>query len=250
MFAAAAWAICPDLVPAQEQAARAAREVASLSGLVLDQADMKPVEGVLVALHDFSVRARTDEEGRFLLPGIPAGQIVLKVERNGYITLVEMVEIAPLEESLIHFHLHRVTALLDELFVAVPRDSDERARGHSESEIVATDEDTRTAADMLLRSVPGLTASRSQGGAGSGLRVRLRGVSSFVLSDRPSIYLDGVRIDAGGERHAIEVLDQIRASSVKRIRVLRGPASTSKYPNAAAGVILVETWAHSGGPGG
>jgi len=247
MFVGATWVMCAEGVPAQERPERGAQEVASIGGLVLDQADMKPVEGVLVTLHDFSVRASTDEDGRFLLPGIPAGQIVLKVERAGYVTLVEMVEIAPLEESLIHFRLHRVTALLDELLVDVP--SDEHGRGHSETELVTANDGLRTAADMLLQGVPGLTGSRSQGAPGSGVLMRLRGPSSFVLSDRPSIYLDGVRIDTGGDRHAIEVLDQIRASSVKRIRVLRGPASTSKYPNSASGVILIETRGHSDPPG-
>jgi len=71
-------------------------------------------------------------------------------------------------------------------------------------------------------------------------------VTSFVLSEEPQIFLDGVRIDAGGQDRAMLTLDQIPATSVIRIRVLRGPASTSRYPGAAAGVILVETMSRGG----
>ena len=77
--------------------------------------------------------------------------------------------------------------------------------------------------------------------SGAGLRVRLRGAKSLYTSDQPAIYLDGIRIDAGGPGQAIRALDQIPATSVRRIRILRGPASASRYPNSASGVILVET---------
>jgi iron complex outermembrane receptor protein len=245
----AASGIGPAAAAAQERRTAAAMgETGSIEGLVLDQTDMQPLEGVVVALHDFDVRARTDEHGRFTLPGLPAGELVVKVEADGYVTLVEKLGVAPSELSVVHFHMARITALLDELLVDVPGDTEDLGRGHSVTDVVAT-ENMRTAADMLLRSVPGLSATRTQGASGSGLVVRMRGVSSFILSETPSIYLDGVRIDGTGSREAIEVLDQIRASSIKRIRVLRGPASASRYPNAAAGVILIETRGLSDGPG-
>ncbi len=164
----------------------------------------------------------------------------MRVERDGYVTFVETIEITPMEESLIHFHLHRLSAVLDQLLVEVPR-VDDRERGHSEARIRGTGASLRTAADLLLTGVPGLTVQQPQGVVGIGVRIRLRGVGSFVLSEEPQIYLDGVRIDAGGQDRAMLTLEQIPAASVTRIRVLRGPASTTRYPTAAAGVILVET---------
>jgi len=217
----------------------AAQPGGSISGLVLDQANLRPVAGAVVELQDGAWSAVTREDGSFTFDGVPAGPVALRVAREGYVTMVETVEIAPLEESLVHFHLHRVAAMLDQLLVGV--DPAERGRGHSESSLGSPGDDMRTAADLLLRSVPGLSVARAEGRAGSGLSIRLRGVSSFVLDERPHIYVDGVRVDTGGEDRAVQVLDQIPAGSVKRIRVLRGPASTSMYPGAAAGVILVET---------
>ena len=218
----------------------ASQETGSVAGMVLDQGDLKPVSGALVALPDFTLLTRTDTEGRFRLLHVPAGEVVIRVERDGYVTFIEKFEVAPMEEALIHFHVHRLSAVLDQLLVEVPS-LDNRERGHSEARISGTGTSFRTAADLLLTGVPGLTAQQPQGGVGVGVRIRLRGVSSFVLSEEPQIYLDGARIDAGGQDRAMLTLEQIPATSVTRIRVLRGPASTSRYPSAAAGVILVET---------
>ena len=219
----------------------ASQETGSVTGRVLNQGNLEPVSGAVVELTEFTHhRTRTDDEGWFRLLNVPAGNVMMRVESDGYITFVERIEIAPMEESLIHFHLHRVSAVLDQLLVEVPR-LDDRRRGHSEGRVTGVGASQRTAADLLLTGVPGVTAQQPQGVVGSGVRIRLRGVSSFVLSEEPQIYLDGVRIDAGGQDRAMLTLEQIPAASVTRIRVLRGPASTSRYPSAAAGVILVET---------
>ena len=217
-----------------------AQATGSIMGLVLNESDLSPSPDALVALPETPHRTRTDAHGWFQLLDVPAGQVLVRIEGEGYVTFVETIGVAPLEESLIHFHLNRVSAILDRLLVGVPG-TDDPARGHSEARVVGIGAMDRTAADLLMRNVPGVNASAPQGGAGTGVRIRLRGVSSFVLSEEPQIYLDGVRIDAGGQDRAMLTLAEIPASSVARIRVLRGPASTSMYPAAAAGVILVET---------
>ena len=43
----------------------------------------------------------------------------------------------------------------------------------------------------------------SGGVAGSGQDLRIRGMSSFNLNQRPAIYIDGVRIDTKGTEWAI-----------------------------------------------
>ncbi len=221
--------------------AAALQTTGSITGLVLDQDGLEPVSGALVALPEFTHhQTRTDAGGWFRLLNVPSGEVLVRVEGDGFGTLVETVDIAPMEESLIHFHVHRVSVVLDRLLVEAPR-VDDRGRGHSEARVDATDRSSRTAAELLLTGVPGVAARQPQGGVGTGVRIRLRGVNSFLLSEEPQIFLDGVRIDAGGQDRAMLTLDQIPATSVTRIRVLRGPASTSRYPGAAAGVILVET---------
>ena len=220
--------------------AAAAQGTASLVGVVMDAADLSPLPDARVTLTALDRGTRVDAEGRFTLSDVPTGLVALRVERAGYVTIVESVELFAEEASLFHFQMQRVAALLDSLLVGA-RGADWRERGHAEGQIAGGQSDSRTAADLLLTSVPGLTSRRSDGAMGTGVNVQLRGVSSFELSSQPHIYMDGVRLDAGGTDGAILVLDQIPASAVKRIRILRGPASTLLYPGAAAGVIVIET---------
>jgi TonB-dependent starch-binding outer membrane protein SusC len=218
----------------------AAQGTASLVGVVMDAADLRPLPDAQVTLTALDRGTRADAEGRFTLADVPTGLVALRVEYAGYVTIVESLELFAEEASLFHFQMQRVTALLDSLLVGA-RGADWRERGHAEGQITIGESDFRTAADLLLTSVPGLTARRPDGAMGTGVNVQLRGVNSFELSSQPHIYMDGVRIDAGGTDGAILVLDQIPASAVKRIRILRGPASSSRYPGAAAGVIVIET---------
>jgi TonB-dependent starch-binding outer membrane protein SusC len=217
--------------------ALSAQATGSLIGVVVDDVTLDPIANAVVALGDFSDRTRTDGNGEFTLEGVPAGTAYLRIEREGYVTSVESLEVQPSETSLLQFRMQRLGAMLGRLFVGV---DDDRSRGHTESSLVA-DAGMSTASDILMRRVPGLSVSRVTGGAGAGLSVRLRGVSTMELTTTPAIYLDGVRIDGGGAGEALQALDQIPAAAVKRIRILRGPASTSRYPDGASGVILIET---------
>jgi TonB-dependent starch-binding outer membrane protein SusC len=105
----------------------------------------------------------------------------------------------------------------------------------------------QTAADLLAYRVPGLSLGRSGGMVGSGSRIVIRGISSITQSSDPVIYLDGVRIGQRSSSNetfnnvSFDVLDDIPASQVKRIRVLRGSSAAAMYGDSANGVILIET---------
>ena len=210
----------------------------SLLGWVYGPSGELPLAGVTVVLEGAGARTSTDATGRFELDSVPAGRIAVRLALDGYVSQVESVEITPFEVTLIQFQLHPVAAVLDELLVLLS--GGRRAQGHAEGEVVDRGEGSLTAADLLIRRVPGLSARRTSGSLGDGLRVSLRGSNSISLSDQPAVYLDGVRIDEGGTVD-MRVLDQIPAADVQRIRVLRGPAAATRYPLSAAGVILVET---------
>jgi hypothetical protein len=210
---------------------------------VYDEGGQRPLQGVTVLLEASGERTTTNEDGRFQLDGLPAGRIAVRLTLAGYVSQVESVEVTPLEVTLIQFQLHPVAAVLDEVLVFLR--GSRRAQGHAEGEAIERGDGSLTAADLLTQRIPGLSARRTSGVLGDGLRVSLRGSNSISLSDQPAVYLDGVRIDEGGTVN-LRVLDQIPAADVQRIRVLRGPAATTRYPLSAAGVILVET--RRGGP--
>jgi outer membrane receptor protein involved in Fe transport len=207
----------------------------------------EPLQGATVVLPESGRGAITDPRGIFSFEEVPAGPVTVRIEMEGYTTLVESLEVLPSEISLVQFHLLPVSVVLEGLTVSADR-TDRRRRGAAEAE-VSGDEEGGTATDLLLRQVPGLSVTRSDGEAGAGISIRLRGVSSVSLSSEPAIYLDDVRIDEGGSSGAIDVLNQIPASLVERIRILRGSVATMRYPLAASGVIVIETRRGSEGGG-
>lgn len=224
-----------------------AQTLGSLAGTVLSAVNDAPLEGVTITALDSDFQAVTDEDGEFFFPELPADELTLRAELNGYAAVVERVGLAPDEMGFLQLRLTPIMAALSELLVVVGRESTPPG---SADVVVSGDDDSRTALDMLAEKIPGVNVS--QGSVSSGAQIRIRGSSSLFLSNAPAIYVDGIRITAreeslstrsSSELHALEL---IPASRVKRIRVLRGPSASSQYGDAAHGVILIET--HDGGP--
>lgn len=218
-----------------------------LGGTVLDEASLASLDGASVVILGTDRTTETDADGSFSFGGVSAGSVDLRVSMPGYITMVESVEVAPDEISLVQFHLPRLQAMLEELIVRAERGREDRRTGSSFSDIVPREEDRSfSAADLLAQRVPGLRLTRTGESTGSGLVVQLRGISSVTQSNQPIIYLDGVRIGGSGPTTAsasrdLRILEEIPASDIARIRILRGPSAASIYADAANGVILIES---------
>jgi len=215
------------------------QEFGVLFGTVLD-ARQEPLGGALVSLSGTDVRVATDDGGNFVVPNLPAGPYSVRAELDGYVAVVEQVDVPSGSAVSVRLELFAMGAVLNELRVRVPQ-GDRRA-GSAEG-VAGGHEGLQTAADLLAQSLPGLLVDPGNGMAGGGARVVIRGPKSITLSTHPSIYLDGVRLHAGGApgARAFQVLSQIPASEVREIKVLRGPAATAMYGDSSAGVVLIET---------
>lgn len=217
----------------------------SLVGSVVDEATEAPLEGATITVLNADLNAEVNEEGEFLLPEVPAGEVTVRVEQPGYTSVVEQVEVTAGDVTFLRVSLPRMEALLREILVQAGR---RPASGSAETQVRGEDDDgnSETAADLLDERVPGVDITRGTGIVGTGSSVRIRGVSSISLSNSPAIYLDGVRIDEGGSSTAagktgLHALETIPASQVERIRILRGPSAAAQYAESANGIILVET---------
>src|SRR4030095_2345170 len=106
---------------------------------------------------------------------------------------------------------------------------------------------TRTLSEALTARLPGVSVMRSNGVAGTGSRIWLRGPSGVVTPRQPLLYIDGIRgdgelksipLNAGGR--APSRLDDVPVDDVACVYVLRGPATVARYgTDAAGGVIYV-----------
>ena len=237
----AALAAVPILLLALVDPLQAQRQPASIVGTVLDAITLAPLPGSVVSLIDLGKEVRSDADGNFILTGVPDGSVTLRAALKGYSASRDQVELAEGEIGFVQVQLLPVSTVLNEVLVMTGR-----GQGSSEAQVSSQGRETaNTAADLLDRHVPGLNLSRA-GGVGTGTRMTIRGVSSFTLSTLPAIYLDGVRISHPDNNVAntneLVVLDDLPASQVKRIRVLKGPSAAAQFADSANGVILIETY--------
>lgn len=226
----------------------AAQDTGFLTGVVMDATRGEPLEGAKVSVPAYGMEVVTSVSGQFLLEGVPLGGLAVKFEADGYVGVVEDLQL--LAADFLQVRLDRVEAVLDQILVIAGR----RPRAvSSRGDIALTGEEEswRSVMDLIEDQVPGVVVSRG-GALGTGASLHIRGSSSFQTDQAPDVYLDGVRISgvnasprlrmlSRGSSRGLHVLDLLPAESVERVRVLKGAAAVTAYPMAANGVILVET---------
>jgi TonB-dependent SusC/RagA subfamily outer membrane receptor len=220
----------------------AAQGTGVVAGVVVDDFGDVPLDGAVVSIPGTALSATTSDGGRFEVTGAPQGVTTLRIARDGYMTVVEPVEVPSAGVAAVEVRLVPVASVLDDIVVTT-RAQRAAARSPDEIEIPERDGRHQTAMDLLRAAVPGLfVASGTAAGTGRGSSVRIRGATSLVRN-RPAIYLDGIRVtevlsSAGGTH----VLDLIPADDVERIQVLRGASADAYYgADAMNGIIVIET---------
>jgi len=104
---------------------------------------------------------------------------------------------------------------------------------------------------LLNGRAPGVVVQTATGNVGTGARIRVRGASSFSLSNEPLVYIDGVRANAspatGPENQdfgssSISRINDINPDEIESIEVIKGPAAATLYGTEASnGVIQIIT---------
>lgn len=230
------WLLATAVTLAAAPSLAQAQDGGSIVGEVVDQATLEPVAGATATVVSHPLSDDTNEDGHFSLRGVPPGNISVRIERLGYIGVVGEVEVRSNSVTFVRLPLAPMAFLLDELRVVADRSEVEVEDGGSYSEIIPDESDSaRNALELLTARVPSLTVRTDATGSATRSEIRIRGNGSVSQSNMPSIYIDGSRAD-------IQYLEDLSATEVRRIRVLRGPSAASLYPDAANGVILVETW--------
>lgn len=105
--------------------------------------------------------------------------------------------------------------------------------------------------NLINGRAAGVTILQNSGVIGSGATVRVRGVSSFALSNQPLIYVDGIRVDnsqgTGPLNQSFGASTTTRwndfnPDDIESIEIVKGPAAATLYGTEAAnGVIQIIT---------
>lgn len=226
-----------------------AQETRTVSGVVVDAASDAPVSDALVTIRGSGRSAVTDAEGRFELPGVPVGSLLLVLRHVVYGEHDQALEVGA--SGSLDF-LIRVTSRAIELApleveVLSREETDRRARG---SAIHVIDRATIEAAALgpgrgllpvLQSRIPSL---RVEGGC---VEYRDFRFTTFPDPANPgrrivmpcrdiTVYVDGIPDQQGSN-----LLGQLLPHDVERIEVLSPSEAGLRYMHGSRGVILVET---------
>jgi TonB-dependent starch-binding outer membrane protein SusC len=237
----------------------AAQQPGTIVGQVIDGRTHRPVAGVQIHLPGPRIGALTREDGRYIVPSVPAGRQVVRATIIGYATVDRAVEVGAGETVTVNFELAQRTIGLDEIVVTGAGQATERRRlGNSIAAIDMTPLETAPVANLseiLTGREPGVIGLPSSGLAGTGARIRIRGSASLVQTNEPIVYIDGVRVDRGagmapgvfstsgdsGEGTPSR-LDDLSPDAIERIEILKGAAAATLYGTQASnGVIQIFT---------
>ena len=230
-------------------------QTTTISGIVTDAAKT-PVVAAQVSIPGTRYATSSDKDGRFHLVGIadPAGTAVTLVARRiGYASTSISAHTG---DENVEIRLTAAAVSLNEIVVTgTPGSTERRALGVDVAQIDAATlvqkAPMNNVQDLLNGRTPGVTLLASSGIVGAGSTVRIRGVSSFSLTNQPLIYIDGVRVDnsqgTGVSNQSFGAATTTRwndfnPDDIESIEIVKGPAATTLYGTEAAnGVIQIIT---------
>jgi iron complex outermembrane receptor protein len=187
-------------------------------------------------------------DGRYDVPGLVPGSVLVQVDREGFRRLVLPLTISV--DSPTTADLRLELSGVDEVIVVTAAGAPQALRETSKAVTVVDGDDIHarqeaTIAD-IVRFVPGVQV-RDNGGPGQLGSLRIRG----LRSDAAGVLIDGLRFRdaASTQGDASAFFSNVHFVAADRVEVLRGSGSSLYGTNAVGGVVNVVS-AVGGGPFG
>lgn len=211
---------------------------ASLTGLVRDAQNGAPVAGATVAIADLGRGTTSGEDGRYLLPRVPAGPQHLEVRRIGYAPRTLHAFVPPVGQVEIHISLAPEPVPIPGLTVAPPV----AARGAEMYDGSAHHPDLSLSAEAMrnhpMLAEPDAFAALAGGvvvaepEAPRGLHVR------GGREDQVTYLLDGIPVLS--PYHSVGLFSAWNPDALARLRLEASPSGAAA-PDALSGVVSAET---------
>ncbi len=232
--------------------ALAAAQTGTIQGQVVDANTGRPLPSAQVTVQGTQLGGLTNQQGRFLLLNVPAGQQTVRVILIGYSPEEATVTVSAGQTASVNLSLGASALEMEELVVTGTGRPTERRRLSAEVAVVGADDIQASAAtnvtELLQGRIPGAQINAVSASPGTAGLMSFRGPSSAIADQTPVIYIDGVRVDNargtsgsfGGEQTS--ALADLAVADIERIEVTKGGAASTLYgADAASGVIQIFT---------
>ena len=223
----------------------------SVSGRVVTAEGKSALGDVQVLVTGTSIVTVTNADGRYTLRNVPVGPRELRVFRVGYTAQKLPVAINSGATSTLDFEMVASVVKLQEVVTTATGEQRRVELGHTVATVDVAkkmgESPIKNMGDLLVAKAPGVQVLPSNM-TGGGSRVRIRGTSSFSLSNDPIYIIDGIRmtstttsaVGVGGTSPSR--VNDINPNEIENIEVVKGPSAASLYgTDAANGVIVITT---------
>lgn len=220
----------------------ASQEAGTIMGVVSDVASAQLLESASVKLDDATEGVLTNEDGRYVMIGVPAGTHTLTVEIIGYETVTVEVEVVAGETLERNVEMTKGAIEVQELVVTGVARATPKVKvpfNIEKLDIASVPVPALSAESFLVGKVPGVKVVRGGGQPGSTGDIMLRGATSISGGQSPLIVVDGVITGNS--------FDDLATLDIESMEVIKGAAGASLYGSRAAnGVIQIRTKRGSG----
>jgi len=244
-------------------APRAFAQSGTIVGSVTDRGTGQPLDAARAQIVGSTAGAASDARGRFVLRTVAPGTYSVRVARIGFRPEVASVTVTAGDSARVSVALLPSAVELEQVVVTGTGGAVEKKVLGAPIGIIDPGklQQLSTVPDVgsvLMAQVAGLRSIDNGGGAGAAKDLRIRGLGSFSLSQRPAVYIDGVKVDTkavdwssampnqgccnfnGGVGE--DRLSDLNPDDIEHIEVLKGPAAATLYgSDATNGVIQIFT---------
>lgn len=209
------------------------QETGAVTGVVTDIEVGQPLAGTQVMIVGTQQGQLANEQGRYLITGIPLGEVTVRVQRIGYAQAEQTVTITSGEATVADFQMQPQAVMLDQLVVT---GYGEQRREDLTGAVASVSSDqfiqapARDAASLVVGRIPGLSVTTPSGDPRSGSQINLRGIPSFS-GGQPFVIVDGVPGD----------LETVAPQDIESIDVLKDGSAAAIYGSRASGGVVIIT---------
>lgn len=234
-----------------------AQSTGTIRGTVVDADGALPVPSAPVTIVDTRLGSVTDNNGSYVIRGVPAGPQTVRFARIGYAPQTKAVTVVEGEELVVDFTAAKSVIQLEEIVTTATGQQSRRAVGNVVA-VISTDSlvtgtGVTSATDVLTARVPGVTVVQGSGTIGGSPDIVIRGQTSVGASSDPLWIVDGMRMVAGDVNRSFtqngnSTISSLNMQDIESIEVIKGPSATALYGTQANnGVVIVKTKRGSAG---